>query len=369
MFTECLNVMQDPKYRKEQEAYIRQCEERNQLPKGVDLIHPEPGFVVKTREMSSKNKFFINICSHERIDKPSSQEVVGKDGKKGRNWTLPHSIGPKHMEKDKSGNLCSTYDVCFHPEAVTRCFLDERWKRFVAETSIGGVEKRAKKDTSARVEIKLNREHHILRNVRCLGSSLSSMNLGGGSKKKNVEKKKKELNGLKKGFLSSSSSSSSSYDVKEAPKNHSVPKFHVIHQQRIRLSNYVHDDAPKAAKTTSKKNELSGFKIKIELPKLRSARKIELDVSDKRLVLHAEGTYHLDFALPREVIGDKGNAKFDKKSRTLIVTVPVRSVRARSARIPIISRFHVVNSNATCRKLEYQRSNTGTTTEEESSVE
>ena len=185
------------------------------------------------------------------------------------------------------------------------------------------MEKRAKKDRSVRGEIKLNREHHILRNVRCLGSSLSSMNLGGGSKKKNVEKKKKDLNGLKKGFLSSSSSSSSSYDVKEAPKNHSVPKFHVIHQQRIRLSNYVHDDAPKAAKTTSKKNELSGFKVKLT-SKLRSARKIELDVSDKRLVLHAEGTYHLDFALPHEVIGDKGNAKFDKKSRTLIVTVPVR---------------------------------------------
>ena len=325
MFTEYLNDMQDPKYRAEQEAYIKECEERNQLPEGVDLIHPEPGFVVKTRDMKSKEKYFINVCSHERIDKPSSQEVVSKDGKKGRNWTLPHSIGPKHMEKDKSGNLCSTYDVCFHPDSLTRCYLDERWKRFVAETSIGGVEKRAKKDMSSRIEIKLNREHHILRNVRCLGSSLSSMNLGRSKTKKNVEKKSKELKGLKKGFLSSSSSSSSSsYDVKEAPKNHSTPVFHVIHQHRIRLSNYVHDDAPRAARTTSKKNELSGFKIKIELPKLRSARKIELDVSDKRLVLHAEGVYHLDFALPHEVIGDKGNAKFDKKSRTLIVTVPIR---------------------------------------------
>jgi len=327
MFAEYLNDMQDPKYRAEQEAYIRQCEERNQVPEGVDLIHPEPGFVVKTREVSSsKDKFFINVCSHERIGKPTSREVVTKEGKKGRDWSLPHSVGPKHMEKDKSGNLCATYDVCFHPDAVKRCFLDERWKQFVAETSIGGVEKRAKKDGSARGsgEVKLNREHHILRNVRCLGSSttLSSMNLGSSKhQKKKIVKEKKST--LKKGFLSSSSSSSSSsYDVKEAPKNHSVPKFAVIHQQRVCLSNYMHDDAP--TETKIKKNELSGFKIKIELPKLRSARKIDLDVSDKRLVLHAEGTYHLDFAFPREVIGDKGSAKFDKKSHTLIVTVPVR---------------------------------------------
>ena len=56
MFTEYLNDMQDPKYRAEQEAYIKECEERNQLPEGVDLIHPEPGFVVKTRDMKSKEK-------------------------------------------------------------------------------------------------------------------------------------------------------------------------------------------------------------------------------------------------------------------------------------------------------------------------
>ena len=84
----------------------------------------------------------------------------------------------------------------------------------------------------------------------------------------------------------------------------------------------MHDEAPSEVKTKS--TELSGFKIKIELPKLCSGRKIDLDVSDQRLKLHAEGFYHLDFAFPRKVVGEKGTAKFDKKTHTLVVTVPVK---------------------------------------------
>merc|ERR1740130_2251218 len=71
--------------------------------------------------------------------------------------------------------------------------------------------------------------------------------------------------------------------------------------------------------------------IHIELPLLRSARHVQLDVSDDRLVLHEEKSkskYHLDLPMPYPVFGQKGTAKFDKGKRTLTVTVPVRAPEA-----------------------------------------
>ncbi len=35
---------------------------------------------------------FINICFHEKVPKAEKNEVVGKDGKKGYNWSLPYRV-------------------------------------------------------------------------------------------------------------------------------------------------------------------------------------------------------------------------------------------------------------------------------------
>ena len=40
------------------------------------LIVPEPGFVLKTKEMRTNIKFFVNMVSHPVLDKPEAKEMV-----------------------------------------------------------------------------------------------------------------------------------------------------------------------------------------------------------------------------------------------------------------------------------------------------
>eukprot|EP00939_MAST-03C_sp_MAST-3C-sp1_P003038 g3038.t1 len=371
MFSEYLEEMSDPTYRAEQEAYIRQCEMRNQIPEGVDIIHPTPSFVLKTRDAKTSQKYFINICSHDRIGKPTSQDVQAK-GKKGKSWSVPHSIGPKHMEKDKSGNLCPTFDICFHSEAVKKCPLSAQWQDFLAGIAIRGVEKRVKKDiqqfsVSASMPsrgVSLQKEHHILRGVTCMGAQLASMNLGDARAKDEREKTSKKavatrenkpgssFGGLSRGFLKKKKKKNvvtkistggrpiEDNDImkgddievrKEAstsravPLGHDVPTHCIVHRQNFDLANYMSGPSCEGSSSSSRASRRPvAIVVKIDLPKLSSAKKVDLDVSDTRLTLHAEGFYHLDISLPYEVFGTRGVAKFDKSKRCLEVTIPVQ---------------------------------------------
>jgi dynein assembly factor 2 len=68
----------------------------------------------------------------------------------------------------------------------------------------------------------------------------------------------------------------------------------------------------------------SALVLRVHLPKLDSVAAAELDVGDSRVFFRVPGKYKLDLALPYEVFGDEGRAKFDKAARKLEVTLPVR---------------------------------------------
>ena len=48
-----------------------------------------------------------------------------------------------------------------------------------------------------------------------------------------------------------------------------------------------------------------------------------MDVGTHRLKLAAEGVYHLDVPLPQAVDEARARCRFDKKKRTLTVTMPL----------------------------------------------
>ena len=86
-------------------------------------------------------KLFINVCTHEEIDRPTAQEVTAPDGRQGQTWSMPHLCSPKvKEEKDRAGHKCSVVDIVFHPEVVSRCDAPppagERWKEMVASTAV-----------------------------------------------------------------------------------------------------------------------------------------------------------------------------------------------------------------------------------------
>ena len=87
-----VNEISDPKHRPEQDQYLRELEERGEMPAGTKLIAPVAGFCIKStaKKMQSdfkktffEQKTFINVCFHPEVDKPIREERTGPDGKKG----------------------------------------------------------------------------------------------------------------------------------------------------------------------------------------------------------------------------------------------------------------------------------------------
>lgn len=100
LFADYAKEVSDPKNRAENEAYLRQLEEEGRAEefygKGSQLIVPEPGFVIKTSNVTSKEKFFINVCTNTKVGPATSTKTQG-----GENWNIPFSLGAVHPEIDK----------------------------------------------------------------------------------------------------------------------------------------------------------------------------------------------------------------------------------------------------------------------------
>jgi hypothetical protein len=92
---------------------------------GKELIRPSPAFTLKTFKLLDngvKEKLFINVVQSEKILKPTSSS-----SKEGTHWSVPYSLGPPHMEKDKAGCNAAVFDCCFNPEALR---ISEKYKQF-----------------------------------------------------------------------------------------------------------------------------------------------------------------------------------------------------------------------------------------------
>lgn len=67
-------------------------------PKGI-TITPESGFVVKTKRNSLETKVFINICTHEVIDKPGVKKKLDDKGEEVEGINIPMSVGANRKGK------------------------------------------------------------------------------------------------------------------------------------------------------------------------------------------------------------------------------------------------------------------------------
>lgn len=99
LFFDYVDELQDPENRRIYQKEIAQLEKE----RGVDVtfINPEPGYVVKT-SVGGEKKCFLNVCCNENVRKPSSSVGV-KEGARGLQWSLPHSLSPVREDVDRKG--------------------------------------------------------------------------------------------------------------------------------------------------------------------------------------------------------------------------------------------------------------------------
>lgn len=89
---------------------------------GGATIQPEKGFVVKTFDVKSNGKVFVNMTSHELIEPMSEKYIPEQDREKAggndRGVRIPLSLGDQQEERDKKGEPALVFDVIWAPDTV-----------------------------------------------------------------------------------------------------------------------------------------------------------------------------------------------------------------------------------------------------------
>ena len=325
LLAEYAQELSDPANKKKYEEEIREMESR--AGNDVKFVNPEPGFVVKTVELNSKKKTFVNICESDSIEEPV-EKVVVQDGRKGTNWSVPHSTTTHRDDTDKKGDMCIVYDVVFHPKALRLAAADAqgRFRNMIISTALSGIEQRFPIHKMQRDGLKFPKlkykgmaQRSMIRNSKDTGESIAKDELGNSAIKKLHETFNSEHKETFEEAAKAKKKTTTASMRQEKPANE--PKYKIVHRGEFDLMDYRNSADKKP--NTGRPKELF---ISIELPLCKSARKVDLDVAEQHISLHCTevGPYHLDLDLPYPVNEGAGVAKFDKSKKALNITLPVR---------------------------------------------
>lgn len=103
-------------------------------------------------------------------------------------------------------------------------------------------------------------------------------------------------------------------------KSKKQPEYEILYQQKINAEDVFFNlrDVDNSA------DQCESLTVKIQMPGA-SIKDISLDVLPDRVLVQS-GEYYLSLALPQPVKKDEGNAKWDKASSCLSVTLPINRI-------------------------------------------
>lgn len=311
MFGQYLEELQDPAAREETEAYIAQLEGEQKVPPGKQLVRPAPAFCLKsfkTDETGRRDKLFINIVQSESIQSPRSS-TSGE----GTHWSVPYSLGPPRVERDRSGRNTTAFDCCFHPEAILIAEKQQRFRELLMSTAAEGVEqtlaRQGSRQSVDRAALRVVKGTSYMRGrvpTMLIDAAASSHAWEEETRSEAAQSrpdKQPRAPALRKGFLlRRSTEDSSSSAVKttsaEAPQ---VPRYSLKERGRGGLGDF--ETRGTTSPASARPAELV---YRIELPLVffspdAGVADIRLDVGPRSLALSFLQVYQLSLRLPYEV--------------------------------------------------------------------
>ena len=131
-----IKEISNPNNIKETNQFLKESEEKKDLPANVKLAKPKEGFCIRSEKYnikrpSQRKKVFINIVSLEDVQEPQNDN--------NNMWKLPYLLNPGRHDQDKKGKYCTTYDVVFNPKAIELANGNLAFKKFVCDTAIEGI--------------------------------------------------------------------------------------------------------------------------------------------------------------------------------------------------------------------------------------
>lgn len=316
MFCEYVQEISEPENRKQYEEEIRQLEQER--GNKVEFIQPTPFRVIKT-SAAGKQKCFINICANDKIHKPEVKSAVSEDGRRGQCWTLPHSLHPGRAERDQKGNTLMIYDVVFHPDTLHMASKNKAFMDMVKDTAIDGVQRAFKVDIDKRnvremkTKYKGNPQTCVIRrpipgyDAQNISPALPCPELPQPQMESEESPPLTNSRDLQQDFQS--------HENREPAK----PNYTVKYRSRVDLQDF------RCSRDSVQSPRPKEILITIDLPLLESVRDTSLEVKEKSLLLESkQPACRLQLTLSYPVDEDKGEAKFNKHTGQLTVTLPVR---------------------------------------------
>lgn len=316
LLSDYVEEIQDPKNRQIYEQEVIQIErERGQE---VTFLHPTPGYVIKT-SVNGKQKAFINICGNENINKPSSSASV-KDGSKGLEWSVPHSLSPPREDLDNKGVRCQVYDVLFHPDTLHLTSKNRDFCSMVNNIALSAVESNFNVNLDKK-NLKFPKlAYKGLQHVSIMRKPTQDAPVEHTAEEQQLfDKIYAEIDSQKISPQKKKKTKTSKH--KEEDPDYTTPKYVIKHRSHIDIQDFTNSRNAKQDQNVPKE-----LVLEVYLPLLRSSSDMQLDVTEKTVQLISEkpAKYKLNLTLPFQVLENKGNAKFDKELKKLVITLPVK---------------------------------------------
>ena len=380
LLSDYLKEISDPKHRAEQNEYIRYLEEQNAVPQGKKLIRPIPSFVLKLRYSETSNKssisnvkptfeqkLFVNVVTSTDIGLPT---VVPKNDDSSTScWSIPYTVGPMRNEYDKSKqNLIPTCDCCFHPNALLLSKSNAQFKKLLVGIAREGAAKQMKNQNRILIDCNFYRVLHGVSYMRdepgvlVVSNNAAPLNINKCSsinKENDLTKKiqERDARATPQKVLDNNNTPQDKKEpttvVPSTRPTQVVQKLEVaLPSKQVEESTVpdfsisergVFDIAGSSdARGTPVTSSPQFLIVRINLPNISCLTEIDVEVSEKRLVLTSErkldsttvknqanpkrSAYALNCKLPYPTLADQGKADWDKSKRVLTVSLPVKQI-------------------------------------------
>ncbi|XP_071115175.1 PIH1 domain-containing protein 1-like isoform X2 [Haliotis cracherodii] len=263
---------------------------------GYTTLVPKPGFCVKMKT-EKNDKVFINVCVSDNVPEPKDLteaeliQLLESDDPTG--FRIPMSIGEPHAEMDKGGAGCTAYDVIIHPTFLKKLDIGKLFLAFFIQVTREGIE--------GKYDVQLNQEYVVLKNRKSIGQL----------QEQNVRTKSKPfIMDMGDGAPQTPTPTPQAKPlVQEIPttevKKGPEPKFTLVQEPAEGHPEFI--------------------VAEIQLPKVKTASTLTLDVGEDRVVLDTRSNvYYLDIYLPYNVIQEEVGSQFHRKNKILTITMPVQ---------------------------------------------
>ena len=338
-----LKEISDPNNVKETNQFLKESEEKKDLPANVRLAKPTPGFCIKSEKYSIKHpsqrkKVFINICSLEEVDSPLENE--------NNMWQLPYLLNKGRHDQDKKGKFCTTFDVVFNPKAIELSNKNLSFKKFVCDTAINGINNQI----LTKEEEKISNDY-VIKKFNYKGLEVSYVNVHTLSKgemddrkepsefhktglMKDVEKFKEEQE--KKKAAEKIEEDPDVYDQpdidnkdnvndainlkKKIDKDSKEPVYKIKYSDTFELNTFFYNPDGYEAPPQQKYKKMV---IEINTPLMPGVGDAQLEIDTKKLKFSYKDIYILNLDLPVEVNKETVTAKYDKTKKLLTLNVDI----------------------------------------------